>query len=323
MKTLSKLIVIVLVLVATALSLVGTTFAQDGVAPQPGTYTVVNAGPDGAPIWNVQDLGAQLTSLNNGEMVEVIQVSDQDADGYYWGLLAVPENGYINMAFLEAAQPTDPFTGLPACELNIGEAVKYDNGAAPQEGQMWVFDPNVTGCLILFEGRLDTSKVHHIYILRGAEAEEMYNGEDGKFRYMEGSLWFYGRGTDMVQMSQEFHDAKRINMQRNGYDWPIWVHGADGNVMEYPAGTLLNVELPNNCQFAAPQRVSVHGIYDAGTGNFNASIGAEGCTTVAWVNGEVTQWQNALDNVEFTTIEAWLMPGLWDATQVQAWINTH
>jgi len=320
-----KLSAILIVIVLAAL-LVGTTFAQDGASTQ---YRVVNAPADGAPIWNKDNPGEQLGTFPNGATVDVTSVREADTDGYIFAETANPPNGMINMAFLEPVELADPFSGLPECTLAAGQAEKFDNGTTPQDGQTWVFDPNVTGCLILFEGRLEATKAHHIYVLRGPEREELYFVADGMWRYMEGSIWFYGRDTNLddplagQEIAAEFQDAKRINMQQNGYDWPIWVHDSAGNVLEFPVGTLLNVDLPDNCQFTSPLRVSVHGIYDAETQAFNASIGAEGCKTVAWLDGNVTQWENARDNVTFTAIEAWLMPGLWDQAQIDAWIAAH
>ncbi|HOP39370.1 MAG TPA: hypothetical protein PL154_03875, partial [Candidatus Woesebacteria bacterium] len=53
---------------------------------------------------------------------------------------------------------------------------------------------------------------------------------------------------------------------------------------------------------------------------FNASIGAQGATTVALLDEEeLLFWDGAQDNILFQSVQAWLMPSTWDQSQIENW----
>lgn len=158
----------------------------------------------------------------------------------------------------------------------------------------WIWDPaslsaDMQGCQILAEGRQVLNEEHHIWLLGSDSAHSRYLASDGKFHTKEMSVWAYPTNWNMGDFSTqkppvaaEFVNAKRANQQANGYDWPMFVHLLDGNVVKFEKGVLVkDVKLPNNCSFSEPLQLSVAGVYDPSTGSFNASIGGENCWTVA------------------------------------------
>lgn len=186
-------------------------------------------------------------------------------------------------------------------------------------------DADLSGCTFVIEGRKDLIEEHHIWILVPGDIK--YLDPDKMFRAKEFSAYAYPNDWNVEDFSAakppiaaEFVDAKRINMQQNGYDWPIFVHLSSGNVLEFEKGDKVGAKLPNHCDFAEPARLNVAGVYDSVSKDFNASIGADGCWTAAKVDGQWRHWRNALDNVQFSLIEAWLMPSSWTVDLVEAWI---
>lgn len=219
---------------------------------------------------------------------------------------------------------TEAVVSLPPCDVEGGVQLQP---TARNDGK-WMINREISGCNLLFEGRLDQAQVHHIYILRSTEGEGPYFDSEGNFIFMEGSVWAYPTGWNMDDFSAskppiaaEFVNTKAENMKANGYSWPIVVHNMAGNELQFEAGVMLpDVVLPNNCSFDQPQPIKVSGIYDAKTGAFNASIGAADCWTVVWVNGTTkAAWFGAKDNVPFKTILAWLMPTTWSNDQIDKW----
>jgi hypothetical protein len=215
---------------------------------------------------------------------------------------------------------------LPPCQLT-DKGIQLEV-TARNDGK-WMINRNVSGCNMIFEGRLDQSQEHHIYVLRSSAGKGPYFDSDGNFIFLEGSVWIYPTGWNMDDfgaekppIAAEFVNAKRDNMRANGYDWPIIVHKTDGSTVEFPAGTkVMGVTLPNNCDFSEPQAITVSGVYDPQTGQFVASIGAAGCTTVALLDSKVFQWEGAKDGVTYKQVEAWLMPANYSQQQIDAFKN--
>lgn len=186
-------------------------------------------------------------------------------------------------------------------------------------------DADLSGCPILIEGRKILNQEHHIWIL--IPGDKLYLDADGVFRAKEFSAWAYPSNWNMEDFSTakapiagEFVDAKVNNMKANDYSWPIFVHLSDGTTLQFKPGDKVGAVLPNNCNFAEPSHLNVTGVYDSSNKTFDASIGAEACITAAKINGSWFSWHDAKDNVQFSTIEAWLMPSTWDQTQIDAWI---
>ena len=187
-------------------------------------------------------------------------------------------------------------------------------------------DADLAGCPVIIEGRKTLVKEHHIWVL--LPGAKLYLDPDGIFRAKEFSAWAYPSdwnlddfSTTKPPIAAEFVNAKTKNMKANNYSWPIFVHLANGNTLQFEAGQLVNnVTLPNNCNFTQPSKLNVTGVYDPGKNSFDASIGADGCWTVAKIDGFWTKWQGAKDNIVFRTVEAWLMPSTWNETNIDAWI---
>lgn len=186
-------------------------------------------------------------------------------------------------------------------------------------------DADLSGCLMLVEGRKVLKEEHHIWIL--VPGDKLYLDADGIFRAKEFSAWAYPTNWNMEDFSTpkapiaaEFVDAKRNNMVANGYDWPIFVHQSSSTMLEFKSGDKFGAVLPNNCNFTDPSRINVTGVYDSGNKTFDASIGGEGCWTVVKLDGAWQYWHGARDNVVFTTIEAWLLPANWSEKNTQDWV---
>ena len=125
--------------------------------------------------------------------------------------------------------------------------------------------------------------------------------------------------TKKAPIAAEFVTAKRNNQSANGYDWVIYVH-IGTQTYEFPAGQDTPiVTLPDNADFVQPEPLEIHGVWDAKTASFNVSIGAEGATTVALLDGKLVYWAEAQDNVFFKSAEAWLMPSKWSQDQIEDW----
>jgi len=187
-------------------------------------------------------------------------------------------------------------------------------------------DADLAGCPVIIEGRKTLVEEHHIWILEPGSS--LYLDPDGIFRAREFSAWAYPSNwnledfsTSKAPIAGEFVDAKVNNMLANGYSWPIFVHLSDGTTLQFKPGDKVGAVLPNNCDINVPSKINVTGVFNPVDKTFVASIGAEGCTTAAKIDGKWTTWRNAKDNVVFTTIEAWLMPGTWSQDQVDAWIE--
>ncbi|BCX14320.1 MAG: hypothetical protein KatS3mg088_003 [Patescibacteria group bacterium] len=235
------------------------------------------------------------------------------------------------------APRTTPVATAPCILVQSGVQLKVDQKT---DSGWWEFDPakavrvgdrahpdaSLAGCPVIIEGRKDLAEEHHIWILM--PGNNRYLDSDGVFRARELSAWAYPSSWNLDDFSAakppivaEFVDAKVNNMKANGYSWPIFVHLSDGTTLQFKPGDKVGAVLPSNCDFAEPSRINVTGVYDTSTKTFKASIGAEGCWTAARIDGDWVSWQNARDNVQFSSIEAWLMPLTWDKTQIDEWIS--
>ena len=222
----------------------------------------------------------------------------------------------------ELVAPVEPLV-LPNCPLeDQGKQIKFAETLEKKDGiyylssQIEHLQPYL-GCNVLVEGRAELINEHHIWILLG----------EWQLPIREGSLWVYPADWNMADFSAEkppiaaeFVTAKRHNMLENGYDWLIFVH-VGNDTYKFPAGaTTPVVVLPDNAEFSEPQWISVHGIWDQQSTAFNASIGAQGATTVALLDEEeLLFWDGAQDNILFQSVQAWLMPSTWDQSQIENW----
>ncbi|MFA6814585.1 MAG: hypothetical protein WCR60_03505 [Patescibacteria group bacterium] len=213
---------------------------------------------------------------------------------------------------------------LPECPLedqgsriDFTETLEKENGFYILSSELEQL-ADYAGCNILIEGRQQLNEEHHIWLYLGGQWE---------LPVREGSLWVYPTGWNMdnfaaekAPIATEFVVAKRHNQLQNGYDWPIYVHTLSGNVVLFPEDSELpEVELPNNADFLEPESIVIHGIWDSKTTAFNASIGAEGATTVALLDGQLYYWAEAQDNVVYKNGKAWLMPSTWEQSQIESW----
>jgi len=221
----------------------------------------------------------------------------------------------------ELVAPVEPLV-LPNCPLEDGGVRIEFIGTLEKENGFYNLSSSMeqlaeyAGCNILVEGRIELVEEHNIWLFRG----------QWQLSIREGSLWVYPADWNMADFSTEkppvaaeFVTAKRQNQVANGYDWIIFVHDGENNYV-FPAGqdTPL-VVLPDNAGFSEPQWISVHGIWDQKSTAFNASIGAEGATTVALLDEELFFWDGAQDNILFQSVQAWLMPSTWDQSQIENW----
>ncbi len=185
---------------------------------------------------------------------------------------------------------------------------------------------DLSGCPVVIEGRKVLIAEHDIWILIPGDGR--YLDQDGIFRAKEFSAWAYPTNwnlddwtTTKPSISAEFVTAKRHNQKQNGYDWLIVLNTSTGSQLKFPSGSdTPSVTLPNNCKFESPQLLNVTGVYVAGSNSFNASIGAEGCWTVATIDGQVSRWMNARDNVVYKSVKAYLLPSSWSQSQIDAWL---
>ena len=209
------------------------------------------------------------------------------------------------------------------CSLS-NQGVQIDFSKTPDEDKFYVLSGSMkelqpySDCNFLVEGRVQLVEEHHIWV---------FTGTDWYLEIREGSLWAYPESWNMDDFSAEkapitteFVVAKRRNQLQNGYDWPIFVHQLSGNTVKFPAGSdLPEAVLPDNADFAQPEPLEIHGVWDSKSASFNASIGAEGVTTVALLDGQLVYWVGAQDNVVYKSVEAWLMPSKWSQGQIEAW----
>ena len=229
------------------------------------------------------------------------------------------------------------YVGLPECN-NPDESKPIngeDGGATLNADGLWEIDIHKNGCNLIFEGLLiKGERIHHVVILRSSEGENTALVNDGKFTYSEGSIWQKERDKNMQDItnmedppeSMKLVNDHRANMQANNYDWPIDVGSIDGSTQTFaPGETWEGMPDVNHCGFTEPTKIPVHGEKISGKNQFSAAIGAEDCTTIAWIDGSPTpeQWVGARDaanKVVYATIEAWLMPSLWGQTEIDAWV---
>lgn len=194
-------------------------------------------------------------------------------------------------------------------------------------------DADLSGCPTVAEVDESATKQHFIYVLLPGDTR--YLESDKVFRTARGmTVWAYPSNWNIegfdpsvkASIVAELVTAKRRNQKENGYDWKIVAYLSNGSTAMFEAGqTTPKVDLAvhqSNCKAEAPQKINVAGTFTGGSPPFNASVGAEGCWTVARVDGQVLRWKNAKDNVKYTAISAWLMPSVWTDSQVQAWTPT-
>jgi hypothetical protein len=268
----------------------------------------------------------------------------------------MPENAGANIDPGEAVSPppgADPgvgapkvktrfdYAGLPDCPYTgTGSSQPMNkDGSIPirqLENGMWEADISANGCNLLFEGRIvPGEELHRVVILRGRYGEHPFV-QGGKFQYAEGSIWGYDRTWNMEDFSAkkppiaaEFVNDKRAVMKAEGYDWDIVVYTTDGQEMNFSPGQEWAGVIDNDsCEFGEPLKIAVHGEKLSDSNSFSAAIGAIGCWTVAWIDGASVPevWEGQRDaerKVQYTTVEAWMMPSKWDSAEIQSWINSH
>ena len=208
------------------------------------------------------------------------------------------------------------------CPL-LDKGVQVDFEKVPDKDGFYILSSSMKelspyqGCQFLVEGRQILVEEHHIWA---------FSNTSWTLKIREGSVWVYPAewnmgdfSTKKAPIAAEFVTAKRNNQSANGYDWVIYVH-IGTQTYEFPAGQDTPiVTLPDNADFVQPEPLEIHGVWDAKTASFNVSIGAEGATTVALLDGKLVYWAEAQDNVFFKSAEAWLMPSKWSQDQIEDW----
>jgi len=175
-------------------------------------------------------------------------------------------------------------------------------------------------CSFLIEGRSSLIEEHHIWI---------FSSQDWELKIREGSVWVYPAEWNMDDFSSEkppiaaeFVAAKRENQIANAYDWDIFVHTINGDVIKFPAGVsvpdVVDVVLENG-NISIPRRIEVNGIWNGN--NFVASVGAANTITVAEIDNEIYFWVSAKDNIEYLSLEAYTMPKDWNEEEIIEWIS--
>lgn len=264
------------------------------VPEQPAPVINIEVPEQPAPVVNVQVLEPEV--LETEELV--IEPITQEP---------VQESETVQEKFVAECPLTD-------------KGVRLEFGG-PKEGEFYLISglsesfAAYEGCNFLFEGRQFLTKEHHIWVFQGSEWQ---------LKVREGSLWAYPSDWNMVDFSTEkppiaaeFVTAKRQNQLMNDYDWVIFVHDGE-NIYEFPAGQDTPVVvLPDNAQFSEPEPLVVQGVWDGEV--FNASIGAENTITIAFLDGKLFYWQDAVDNISYKSVQAWIMPSGWSFEQIEGW----
>jgi hypothetical protein len=313
---------------------------QRSAAPQPTAASVEQTVQEqlAAQVVDLQQKYDQLQAENadlKGQL-EAAQVSGTpEAVAGVGAEGAVADSGAVR-------EPFD-WSGLPDCPyVDTGSPQPLNkDGSIPireVEGGLWEADLSQNGCALIFEGRIIPDEpLHRVIVLRSYNGEHPEFVEDGKlFTYAEGSIWGYDRtwnmedfSTSKASIAGEYVDDKAAVMKAENSFEPIKAYLTNGQVMEFAPGETWAGVVPNDaCEFEEPLFIPVHGEILSGRNGFSAAIGAIGCTTVAWIDGNMQPeiWTGQRDGerkVQFASIEAWMMPSSWDQAQIQEWINNH
>lgn len=217
-----------------------------------------------------------------------------------------------------------------------------------QSGNEWIVDPanlqvvagynntavghdvsKLSGCDMWVEYESPNTKEHIIVVLRDDPSKPLsYLNTDGKFYIPTpkgGSFWVGPAdwntadfSTQKPPIAYEMAAERNANQLRNGYDWPEIVYLPDGTIKTFPIGFKYGAYYTGCTDLEKPAP-----FYVAGTISglqYVASIGMEGCYIAVKLDGTWTYWQNAKDNVFYTTAEAQLFPKGASESDVEAWI---
>jgi|GEM_PF-3639942 len=238
------------------------------------------------------------------------------------------------------SQPAYNYAGLPDC-IPSGATPENDPSSKPGyniwffqvSGDLWRYKVKGSGCNLVFEGRVIAGeRIHRVIVLRSQQGENTQFIKDGVFEYSEGSIWALSRAANIDDLNgfepaaMKLVNDKRAVQEAAGYDWPIVASLVDGSDITFAPGEKWEgLEESNHCDFSVPQKIAIHGEKIAGN-RFSAAIGATGCKTVAWIDGAKIPeiWTGQFDagqKVQYTKIEAWLMPSSWADAQIQDWIS--
>lgn len=249
------------------------------------------------------------------------------------------------------AVPTSPISldmgPVSGCSLTDGTAQVQ----ITKTGNEWILDPanlkvvdgysNTTpghdvsqllGCDIWVEFESPMAKEHILVVLRDNPALPIsFLDEDGKFHIPQpkgGSAWvgpanwntadFSAQKPPLVYEMAAERNVNQLTNAAGSYDWPEIINLPDGRIVVYEIGYHYGQYYTGCDDLDVPEP-----IYIAGTilgSAFNASIGMAGCYVAVKIDGTWTYWQNAKDNVLYTTAEAVLFPKSASETDVQAWI---
>lgn len=218
----------------------------------------------------------------------------------------------------------------------------------------WVFDPmhpetlvpnvgytdrsDLSGCNFLVQGQKNPDEhIGNIWVLRDVFSTGSYDLSwlemNGTFLCSNCSVWAFPAGWNMQTFGAPEGDPiagayvtdLRDNMVNNitsPHDWPIWLHLTTGEVLVYAPNETAGIQTGPSCVgLTEPQLVKVTGI--VGESVYVGSLGETECWSVGWFDGsnEYETWFGAADNVQFETVEYWLMPGDWDEQMVVDWAN--
>lgn len=248
------------------------------------------------------------------------------------------------------------FTAPPSTVLDQGDCSLTDGTAQIQitkQGDEWVVDPDnlkvvagynntapghdisqLSGCDMWAEYESPDGKIHIIVVLRDDPTKPLayLNDADGLFHIPQpkgGSFWVGPKNWNTADFSTkkpplvyEMAAERNANQIRNNYDWPeyIYVQPLDQPKV-FPAGYHYGDYYTGCTDITEPMPFYVAGtLTDDG---YNASIGMEGCWIVVKLDGQWTYWENARDNVEYSTsAEAELFQSGATEQQVKDWIAT-
>jgi hypothetical protein len=146
------------------------------------------------------------------------------------------------------------------------------------------------------------------------------------------SVWLYDPDWNMGDVTTpkppialELEAAKYEVMLASGYLFPRVVWQPDEDTFIYYEVSS-GAEPYEACTSGdEPEQIAVHGL--AVEDGFVAAIGKTDCTTVAWIDGELAQWEGQRDGENIVTftraVEAWMMPAGFTQVQIDAWVAAH
>lgn len=272
-------------------------------------------------------------------------------------IVSTPSTGPTQTATQAATPKVLATESVEATKAVKAEACSLTDGTAQvqitqsQDGTEWLVNPKALkvvagyasqnqpghdasklgGCDMWAEYESPDSKEHVIVVLRDDPTKGLSHlGADGLFHIPTpkgGSFWVgpalwntADLSTEKPSLALEMAAEKRVNQLRNGYNWPIVLHLPDSKIVTYGTEHKFGQFYSGCTDLKQPEAVNVAGTI-LGTDQYYASIGIEGCMVAVKIDGTWQYWENAKDNVLYSTAEAWLFPKSYTPEQVQAWIE--